>query len=147
MFIRDVLQRLRARRGHAVPEGAVAAPCAEGTSLLGELAADPEDFVELAAVLGLDVRIVIDALTADQPPETADDLVATLATCRSTCAATAAALGAAVTPAGAWVTAARGNWSTWGAGGEVGGERWGRARGGARTQRNGVETKRAMVTS
>ena len=83
MFFREVLKRWTGQPGDAVHGGGddngAASPCADATSLLGELAADSEDFAELASVLRLDLQAVIAALTSEQPPRTPSELVDTLA--------------------------------------------------------------------
>ena len=72
MFLRDLLKRRRLRaydaahlRVQATDDGA-AGRCARPLSLLEELAADPEDFVDVAAVLRVDLPTLVAALTA--PP-------------------------------------------------------------------------------
>jgi hypothetical protein len=65
MFFRDVLKRRRASAGDtATTDGGVANACPRPLSLVEELAADPEDFVDVAAVLRVDVPTLVAALTA-----------------------------------------------------------------------------------
>jgi hypothetical protein len=67
MFFRDVLRRRRLRAYDAATSGTdAAAACTRPLSVLEELAADPEDFVDVAAVLRVDVPTLVAALTA--PP-------------------------------------------------------------------------------
>ena len=66
MFFRDVLKRRRLRASDAATDSGPAERCARPLSPLEELAADPEDFVDVAAVLRVDVPTLVAALTA--PP-------------------------------------------------------------------------------
>jgi hypothetical protein len=67
MSLREVLKRWNVRTvGAAVEDGQVADGCRTTPSLLEELAADPADFADLARVLRLDLRAVIETLTADR---------------------------------------------------------------------------------
>ncbi len=130
MFLRDVLKRWRERPGDVVEGGAEG----RASCLLGELAADPEDFAELAAVLHVDFRVVVAALSAAEPPRSPEGLIAALTATREPVAASG-----------------RG-WSSWGRGGEeVGWARWVRVRGGARTHREAASpetvVRSAMVAS
>jgi hypothetical protein len=112
MYLRDVLKRWRERPGDVVEAGSA------NSCLLGELAADPEDFAELAAVLHVDLRAVVAALSAAEPPRSVELLVAALTATHESIAAPVRAR------------------SSWGRGGEeVGWARWVRVPGGARTHR------------
>ena len=74
MFFRDVLKRRRLRTYDAAhlrvqaTDDRPAERCARPLSVLEELAADPEDFVDVAAVLRIDVPALVAALTAPPTP-------------------------------------------------------------------------------
>ncbi len=77
MFFRAVLQRWREQPsgGDAV---CITDACGSANALLTELAADPEDFADLAAVLNVDLRAVVAALASAEGPRIPDELVAAL---------------------------------------------------------------------
>lgn len=76
MFFPDVLKRWRGSANDAatVVDGIVCACPPPPTSLLEELAVDSEDFAEIAAVLRVDLRAVIETLLLTRP-QTANELV------------------------------------------------------------------------
>jgi hypothetical protein len=110
--------------------GGVVAACG-APSLLAELAEDSEDFAELAALLNVGMDAVVAALTSAQSPQTAAELVATLA--------------APPAPSAAPITQSPPSDGTqhhpasWGGGEDVRWGRWTRARGGARVHREAAE--------
>jgi hypothetical protein len=124
MFLRGVLKRSRERRGGAaVHEGScTGASCDVSVDLLAELAADAEDFADVAAVLGVDLRTVATTLTSAAPPRSPAALVAALTAHAVATAAVVALPLHRATPSGGEEA--------------VGWGRWTRARGGARVHRD-----------
>lgn len=129
MSFRAVLQRWREQ-----PSGGddmcVADAGGSANALLAELAADPEDFADLAAVLNTDVRTVVAVLASTDGPRTVDELVAAL---------TAPVAASASASSGAPAFEPRRETTSLGGGGESGWGRWTRVRGGARVHPEPVE--------
>ena len=121
MFLRGVLKRWNERPARATEDDDVATACRVAPSLLEELATDPEDFADLAALLHLDLAAVRAALVRERL-QTPIDLLERLA----------ASIPMNARPADAPAV----HDSSWGGGGTVGWRRWTRAHGGARVQRD-----------
>ena len=77
MFLREVLKRWSVRAVDAANGSGAADGCRTTPSLLEELATDPADFADLARVLRLDLRAVVETLTGDRV-STPEDLVTAL---------------------------------------------------------------------
>ena len=106
MFFRNAVKQ---RQVDAVDTGAVEA-CADATSLLEELAADPHDFVDLASILKLDLDAVVAALVQGRHRTSAALLAALRPDAPPAPAAaageTAATSDASTTPAPVWTRVA-----------------------------------------
>jgi hypothetical protein len=161
MFLRNVLKRWNVRAVDAAAgDGGAVDGCRTTPSLLEELATDAADFADLARVLRLDLRAVVETLitnraatptelVADLQRRAADD--ARLARVRALCAEVVDRLTAGA-PAGtsgelrgedvrepasqSWGGEAAGGWG-----------RWTRARGGARVHRSATERTPAGAAS
>jgi hypothetical protein len=163
MSLREVLKRWNARTvGAAVDGDGVADGCRTTPSLLEELAADPADFADLARVLRLDLRAVIETLTADRtatPAELVSSLEsraedeARLTRVRNICAEVAdrLAVGAEHSTqhegSGEQPEPSESSATSWGGRKEGGWGRWTRARGGARVHRSATERTPAGAAS
>ncbi len=155
MFLRDVLKRWNARPVEAATDDSGAADgCRPTPSLLEELATDPADFADLARVLRLDLRVVVETLTADHAATPADLVVrlqeradneARLARVRALCAGVAQHLSGEIPTE--TTAPARPVTSSWEGGEEGGWERWTRALGGARVHRSVTERTTATAAS
>ena len=113
-MLREILKRWpsRSQVATSVDDGTCAA-----TTLLEELAADGEDFADLAAVLRVDMRDVVATLVSERPTDAAALLTAlAVRTARATAAGDDATTTAAVAPA-TEVVAPRSTWASWGGGG------------------------------
>ena len=129
MFLRDVLKR-RSDRAAGAERAAELAPTA--MSLLAEVAADPEDFVDLARVLRLDLGAVIETLVTARPATPAALVVELTARARAL-PAVVEAIAAERAPSRTAIGE-----SSWG-GREVGWGRWARVHGDARVHRERLE--------
>jgi hypothetical protein len=134
MFFRDVFRRWRRQDGEAIPCGVAACVVIDDDAgrLLAELAADSEDFADLATVLKVELGAVLTALTGPTPPRTPDELVAVLKSMHAP-----APSAAHDEPSSAVVVAA--DTSSLGGGEAVGWGRWARVGGGARVHHDTVE--------
>ena len=161
MFLREVLKRWNVRAVDAAADDGVAADGCRTPSLLEELATDPTDFADLARVLRLDLRAVVETLAGDHT-STPDELVtalrgraadeARLARVRALCAGVAEqlAVGADHTSAGTRTDASAAtdpSAASWGGEAAGGWGRWTRARGGARAHRSATERTPAGAAS
>jgi len=77
MFLRGVLKRWNVRSVDAADGSGAADGCRTTPSLLEELATDSADFADLARVLRLDLRAVVETLAGDHT-STPDELVTAL---------------------------------------------------------------------
>ena len=161
MFLRDVLKRWTVRPVDAADDSGVADGCRTTPSLLEELATDSADFADLARVLRLDLRAVVETLAGDHT-STPDELVtalrgraadeARLARVRALCAGVAEQLAVGGDHASAEtrtdVSAATDtSGASWGGEAAGGWGRWTRARGGARVHRSATERTPAGAAS
>lgn len=160
MFLRDVLKRWNVRAVDAAADDGGAADGCRTPSLLEELATDPADFADLARVLRLDLRAVVETLTAD-PVSTPAELVAhlrgrakdeaRLARVRELCAGVSEQLAVGGNPAVSTEhdasAATAPSEASWGGEAARGWGRWTRARGGARVHRSATERTPAGAAS
>jgi hypothetical protein len=162
MFLRDVLKRWSIRTvDAAADDGGAANGCRTTPSLLEELATDAADFADLACVLRLDLRAVIETL-ADDRVSTPENLVtslrgraeseARLTRVRELCTGVSQQLAVGTLPTSVETqrhdsAATAPSETSWGGEAAGGWGRWTRTRRGARVHRSATERTPAGAAS